>query len=290
MKYYEVKFEISAADDLRQSVCDVLSAIAAEAGFETFEETPQGITGYVQQTLFEREVLDALIEGFPLPDCTIRYDVCEAEDKDWNEQWEQNGFQPIIIGSRCVVHDGRHMGDAALEDYDYAIEIDARMAFGTGTHETTRMIVGTLLDMDTAGKRVLDCGTGTGILSIAALKMGAASAVGYDIDEWSVDNARHNAIINRVDTRFTALLGDASLLASEVKGTFDIVMANINRNILLSDMPYFLWKMGDASLLILSGFYREDTPLLAAKAAELGMEVVAEKEDGGWACLMLKCQ
>ena len=290
MKYYEVKFEINAADDLHQSACDVLSAMAAEAGFETFEETPQGLTGYVQQALFAPAVLDLLIETFPLPHCTIRYEVCEAEDKDWNEQWEQNGFQPIIVGSRCVIHDGRHLGDSPIEAYEYSIEIDARMAFGTGTHETTRMIVATLLDLDLKDKRVLDCGTGTGILSIAALKMGAASATGYDIDEWSVDNARHNAIINRVDTRFTALLGDASLLASKVKGTFDIVMANINRNILLADMPYFLWKMSGASLLILSGFYREDSPLLASKAAELGMTVVAEKEDNGWACLMLKCQ
>ena len=291
MKYYEVKFEISAAGDLRQTACDVLSAMAAEeAGFETFEETPQGLTGYVQQGLFEREMLDQLIAGFPLPDCAIAYEVSEAEDKDWNEQWEQEGFQPIVIGHRCMIHDGRHYGESAAEDYEYCIEIDARMAFGTGTHETTRMIVATLLDLDLKDKRVLDCGTGTGILSIAALKMGAASATGYDIDEWSVDNARHNAIINRVDTRFTALLGDASLLASEVKGTFDIVMANINRNILLADMPYFLWKMSGASLLIFSGFYREDSPLLASKAAELGMTVVAEKEDNGWACLMLKCQ
>ena len=287
MKYYEVKFAIDAPDDLRQTACDVLSSLAAEAGFETFEETPQGITGYVQQALFAREVLDQSIECFPLPHCSIGYEVCEAEDKDWNEQWEQEGFQPIIVGNRCVIHDGRHT-DIALADYEYSIEIDARLAFGTGTHETTRMIVGTLLDADVAEKRVLDCGTGTGILSIAALKMGAASAIGYDIDEWSADNARHNAVINRVDDRFCSLLGDASLLSNAVDGTFDIVMANINRNILLADMPRFRQKMSPDALLILSGFYAEDVPLLTAKAAELGMNVVDEKEDNGWSCLVLQ--
>ena len=287
MKYYEVKFAISTADDLRQTASDILSAIAAEAGFETFEETPDGLTGYVQQALFARDVLDLLIATFPLPHCTIEYEVSEAEDKDWNEQWEQEGFQPIIIGNRCVIHDGRHT-DIALTDYEYSIEIDARLAFGTGTHETTRMIVDMLLNIDIADKRVLDCGTGTGILSIAALKMGAASATGYDIDEWSVDNARHNAIINRVDNRFYAFWGDASLLLNKVEGVFDIIIANINRNILLADMLRFQQSMAPNAILILSGFYLEDTPLLTSKATELGMIIVAEKEDNGWACLMFR--
>ena len=288
MKYYEVKFDIAAPNDLRQTAYDVLSSISAEAGFETFEETPEGITGYVQQTLFAQEMLDQLIAHFPLPSCTIHYEVNEAENKDWNEQWEQEGFQPIIVGDRCVIHDGRHTGNAAIEDYEYNIEIDARLAFGTGTHETTRMIAGTLLDLDLRGKRVLDCGTGTGILSIAALKMGASSAVGYDIDEWSVDNARHNAIINRVDDRFCPLLGDASLLSNTVEGLFDIVMANINRNILLADMPNFRQKMTPNALLILSGFYQEDVALLTAKADELGMTTMMEKSDNDWACLVLQ--
>ena len=144
---------------------------------------------------------------------------------------------------------------------------------------------GALLEQDLTGKRVLDCGTGTGILAIAALKLGAREAVGYDIDEWSVDNARHNAVINGVDDRLTALLGDASILIDKVKGTFDIVMANINRNILLADMAAFVTKMAPGATLLLSGFYTEDVPLLVAKAEELGLTLTAQREDQNWASL-----
>ena len=169
------------------------------------------------------------------------------------------------------------------------IEIDAKLAFGTGTHETTRMICSELISLLTPHssllERVLDCGTGTGILSICALKLGAKEAIGYDIDEWSVDNARHNAVINRVDDRFTSLLGDATIL-NKVEGTFDLVLANINRNILLADMPAFKQKMAPGTTLILSGFYTADCPMLIEKAATLGLTLQQQKEDHDWACLV----
>ena len=133
--------------------------------------------------------------------------------------------------------------------------------------------------------RVLDCGTGTGILGIAALKLGAREAVGYDIDEWSADNARHNAVINMVDGQFTSLLGDASIL-KEVSGQFDVVLANINRNILLNDMEAFVGKMAPHSTLLLSGFYEQDIPMLEEKAASLGLKKQTQQHDGDWACLM----
>ena len=144
-----------------------------------------------------------------------------------------------------------------------------------------------LFSANTSLHNVLDCGTGTGILSICALKLGAQKAVGYDIDEWSVDNARHNAVINQVDDRFTALLGDATIL-NKVEGTFDLVMANINRNILLNDMPQFVSKMNVGATLILSGFYTDDTPILTEKAQSLGLTLQQQKEDQQWACLVLK--
>ena len=293
MKYFEVEFTISpySAD-----ACDLLTALAGDAGFETFEETETGLLGYVQQSLFSEAALQESIADFPFEGVSIRYDVREAEDRDWNEQWEQEGFEPIVVSrseecgvrsEECgvwsentfegiIIHDGRHLPSevsshlspltsrlSPLTSHLLEIEIDARLAFGTGTHETTRMICATLLDLFSAknpspsasdnslssflfplsskekpSTRVLDCGTGTGILSICALKLGATEAVGYDIDEWSVDNARHNAVINRVDDRFTSLLGDATIL-NKVEGTFSLVMANINRNILLNDLPLF---------------------------------------------------
>ena len=283
MKYYEVNFTIEAPAELMQDARDILSALAGEAGFETFEDTDEGVKGYVQQGLFDETLLKALIGDFPLPSCTVTYTVSEAEDKDWNEQWEQQGFEPIVVGETLVIHDGRHLpSDISPQT---SIEIDAHLAFGTGTHETTRMMVGQLMSLDLTDKRVLDCGTGTGILGIAALKLGAREAVGYDIDEWSADNARHNAVINMVDGQFTSLLGDASIL-KEVSGQFDVVLANINRNILLNDMEAFVGKMAPHSTLLLSGFYEQDIPMLEEKADALGLKKQTQQHDGDWACLM----
>ena len=293
MKYYEVNFTIKAAPELMQDARDVLSAMAGEAGFETFEETPDGIKGYVQQQAFDSVALDALTADFPFGCDVVSYTVAEAEDRDWNEQWEQEGFDPISIalphahgGGTLAIHDGRHLPDGQAT---LAIEIDARLAFGTGTHETTRMICSALTTLDLDGCRVLDCGTGTGILSICALKLGAASAVGYDIDEWSVDNARHNAIINRVDDRFQSLLGDAAVL-DQIEGCFELVLANINRNILLNDMPQMRKKMQPDGRLILSGFYTADIPMLTDKAATLGLRLTARYEEKDWACIVLQAQ
>lgn len=283
MKYYEVNFTIEAPAELMQDARDILSALAGEAGFETFEDTDEGVKGYVQQGLFDEALLKALIGDFPLPSCTVAYTVSEAEDKDWNEQWEQQGFEPIVVNDTLVIHDGRHLPSDIRPQT--SIEIDAHLAFGTGTHETTRMMVGQLMSLDLTDKRVLDCGTGTGILGIAALKLGAREAVGYDIDEWSADNARHNAVINMVDGQFTSLLGDASIL-KEVSGQFDVVLANINRNILLGDMEAFVGKMAPHSTLLLSGFYEQDIPMLEEKAASLGLKKQTQQHDGDWACLM----
>ena len=280
MKYYEVDFTITPCS---QDAQDILSALAGEAGFETFEETATGLKAYVQQALFEEEALKRALEGFPFENVSLSYSIQEAEDKDWNEQWEQEGFEPIVVrDGKLVIHDGRHLPNNTAE---VQIEIDAHLAFGTGTHETTRMICGMLLDMQLNGLRVLDCGCGTGILGICALKLGAASCVGYDIDEWSADNTRHNAVINRVDDHLTTLCGDASVL-SGFDAEFNLVLANINRNILLNDMANFRRVMAPKAQLILSGFYKNDCALLESKAQTLGLSLKATRTDGDWACLL----
>ena len=297
MKYYEVNFTIAPCS---QDAQDILSALAGEAGFETFEETATGLKGYVLQVLFDENALKLALEGFPFENVTLTYSIQEAEDKDWNEQWEQEGFEPISLPlppskrkGNLIIHDGRHLpSDIDLQPSAIMIEIDAHLAFGTGTHETTRMICGMLLDMQLDDLRVLDCGCGTGILGICALKLGAASAVGYDIDEWSADNTRHNAVINRVDDHLTALCGDASVLApfaTTPDGSpsgFNLVMANINRNILLNDMEQFRSVMAPKAQLILSGFYKNDCALLESKAQTLGLSLKATRTDGDWACLL----
>lgn len=285
MKYYEVTFTLSpySAD-----AADILAAVASEAGFETFEDTPTGTIGYVQQQLFDQQALDSVIADFPFPGIVITYTVAEAEDRDWNEQWEQEGFEPITVSaadSTLVIHDGRHLPDDA-QAADISIEIDAHLAFGTGTHETTRMICATLLAQHSSFN-VLDCGCGTGILGICALKLGATSCTAYDIDEWSVDNTRHNAVINGVDDRLQVLHGDATLLDT-VTDRFGLVMANINRNILLQDMERFVRVMLPGAILILSGFYRADCPMLEERAHSLGLTLQQTRYDGDWACMMLK--
>ena len=290
MKYYEVDFTMKPCT---QDAQDILSALAGEAGFETFEETATGLKGYVQQALFDEDTLQQVLEGFPFENVTLSYSIQEAEDKDWNEQWEQEGFEPISINlppskgkGNLIIHDGRHLpSDNNLQPSSIMIEIDAHLAFGTGTHETTRMICGILLDMQLDGLRVLDCGCGTGILGICALKVGAASVVGYDIDEWSADNTRHNAVINRVDDRLTALCGDANVL-SGFSAEFNVVLANINRNILLNDMERFRNVMAPHAQLVLSGFYKNDCALLESKAQTLGLSLKDTHTDGDWACLL----
>lgn len=294
MKYYEVIFSMDCEPELRQDACDVLSALAGEVGFETFEETDEGLKGYIQRELFNSEALDGVLASFPF-ETVVGYEVKEAEDKDWNEQWEQEGFEPIEVSWKAeegtektlVIHDGRHLpSDISRQEAAIMIEIDAHLAFGTGTHETTQMVCATLLDHNLKGKRVLDCGCGTGILSICALKLGAAQATGYDIDEWSVDNTRHNAVINQVDDRLEVLHGDCSIL-NKVEGVFDVVVANINRNILLNDMPAIKKKMAPKAILILSGFYTADIPLLAEKAKELNLQLTAQRTNNDWACITL---
>lgn len=289
MKYYAIKFNIQTSNELMQIAKDLLTDCSAEAGCESFEETDNGIIAYAQQEVWDKEEMDSQIESFPLDDTKITYTIEEAEDKDWNQCWEDEGFDPITVDNKIVIYDAKHTTLDELCSFTdkapIAIAIDAKLAFGTGTHQTTRMIVSTLLHSDIEGKRVLDCGCGTGILGITASKLGAQEVVGYDIDEWSVENTRHNAEINKVEN-MDVLHGDSTVL-NHISGVFDIVLANINRNILLQDMHQFRDVMAGNSKLILSGFYEEDVPLLLEKAKELGLEEYGRKTDKNWCCLAL---
>lgn len=285
MKYLVAEFKIECQDGMIQIARDLLTDALGEAGFETFEDTEDGIKGYVQESLFDENAMNDVISNFMLPDVSISANIQEAEYKNWNEEWEEAGFERININDSITIYDARHDDGNGIAS-GISIGIETKQAFGTGTHETTRMIVSTLLYIDLKGKRVLDCGCGTGILGIAASKLGASEVVGYDIDEWSSENAIHNAELNGVGN-MKVMLGDASVLKS-VEGKFDVVLANINRNILLADMPAFVSVMADESLLILSGFYASDVDLLTEKASSLGLSKIDSKSDSEWTCLVLK--
>ena len=290
MKYYVANFDIECAEELLQPARELLSAAACEAGFEAFEDTDNGIAGYVQRPLYDKEALDAAIVDYMPEGTQVTYNIEEVPDQDWNQGWEDQGFEPIGVSDHLVIYDAKHtdMSMFAGDDGVMRIFIEARNAFGTGTHQTTRMILRRLLGMDLTGKSVLDCGCGTGILGIVALRLGANRVLGYDIDEWSSENAKHNAALNGVDN-LDVLLGDASVLDG-VKEEFDVVIANINRNILLNDMTAFRSHLKTGGRLILSGFYETDVPMLEQAAQSNGLTIIDVVTDGKWACAMFECK
>ena len=290
MKYYVANFDIECAEEMLQPARELLSAAACEAGFEAFEDTDNGIAGYVQRPLYDKEVLDAAIADYMPEGTQVTYNIEEVPDQDWNQGWEDQGFEPIGVSDHLVIYDAKHtdMSMFAGDDGVMRIFIEARNAFGTGTHQTTRMILRRLLGMDLTGKSVLDCGCGTGILGIVASRLGANRVLGYDIDEWSSENAKHNAALNGVNN-LDVLLGDASVLDG-VKEEFDVVIANINRNILLNDMTAFRSHLKTGGRLILSGFYETDVPMLEQAAQSNGLTIIDVVTDGEWACAMFECK
>ena len=284
MKYLQITFKASPDTEL---VRELLVAMAGEAGCDSFSEEEDMVKGYCLEDAFDEQTLKEGISNFILPDTKIEYKVEKAEDKNWNEEWEKAGFAPIIINNSCVIcsvkeENPQVLIENAKGNSPLIIRIDPKQAFGSGTHETTQMIVAQLLGMDLKGKNVLDCGCGTGILSIVAAKCGARKVCGYDIDEWSVRNTIENAASNNVVLKVKE--GNRQVI-SDFNEKFDIVIANINRNILLADMPAFVEAMKSQAILILSGFYEEDVALLEEKAVSLGLKKSQCQANRSWTCL-----
>lgn len=276
MKYLEFTFHTTPCTEI---VNDVLSAVLGEAGFESFVEQTDGIAAYIQKDLYNETVLKEALADFPLPDTQVEYAYQEAEDKDWNEEWEKNFFQPIVIGDRCCIHSTFHKDTPKTE---YEILINPQMAFGTGHHETTSSIISELLDADLKDKSILDMGCGTSILAILASMRGANPVTAIDIDDWCVNNSKDNIILNQINN-ITVELGDASLLKG--RKPFDVIIANINRNILLADMPQYAACMHAGSELYMSGFYVQDIPVIREKAENLGMKFIHYREKNNWAAV-----
>lgn len=284
MKYLQITFKVSPDTEL---VRELLVAMAGEAGCDSFSEEEDMVKGYCLEDAFDEQTLKEGISNFILPDTKIEYKVEKAEDKNWNKEWEKAGFAPIIINNSCVIcsikeENPQVLIENAEGNSPLIIRIDPKQAFGSGTHETTQMIVAQLLGMDLKGKNVLDCGCGTGILSIVAAKCGARKVYGYDIDEWSVRNTIENAASNNVVLEVKE--GNRQVI-NDFNEKFDVVIANINRNILLADMPAFVEAMKPQATLILSGFYEEDVALLEEKAVSLGLKKSQCQANHLWTCL-----
>ena len=275
MKYIEVSFTMDDTSLWRDMLVDTLGN---EGPYESFVETKDGLQAYVQEPKYDPLWLAATVQAFPVP---LQYKVAEMEDKDWNSEWEK-GHQAVLVqydgGSvwvRAPFHPHR-------DDVDYELIIEPKMSFGTAHHPTTYMMLSYVAELDMVGKRVLDMGCGTAVLGILAKMRGASYVEGVDIDEWAFNNARENAAANGVE--LTLKLGDATSL----QGHFDIIIANINRNILLNDMERYAAVLNPGGTLLLSGFYEADEGALIAKANTLGMTLKSKKSREQWAALELK--
>lgn len=274
MKYIEVIFTMESTELFRDLLVDTLGN---EGPYESFVETKDGLQAYVQAQEFDQQWLAATVQAFPVP---LKYKVAEMEDKDWNAEWEK-GHEAVLVnyngGSvwvRAPFHPHR-------DDVDYELLIEPKMSFGTAHHPTTYMMLSYVAELDMVGKRVLDMGCGTAVLGILAKMRGASYVEGVDIDEWAFNNARENAAANGVEIALK--LGDATSL----QGNFDIIIANINRNILLADMDKYAAVLNAGGTLLLSGFYQADEGVLIAKANTLGMTLKSKKSREQWASLEL---
>lgn len=271
MKYKRLVVRLEPNDEAASAI---LQAQLGAMGFESFVETDAGFEGYVQCDLFDEaglQGLDPMVEGVAM-EC----EIADADDRNWNEEWEKSGFTPIDIDGRLVIRSTEH---EPRPDVETEVLIDPEMAFGTGHHETTRMLLRWILDTDFSGRDVLDMGCGTAVLAILMLKRGAKSAVGIDIDDWSVRNSEKNAALNgvRVDVRH----GDAALLDS-LAGRFDAMIANINRNILVRDMPAYAQSLRPGALMAVSGFYLSDADAVQDAAVACGLTPEGRAEENGW--------
>lgn len=272
MEYIEVNFTLTPNEEY---ISDVLASILGEIGYDSFVNAEAGLIAYIPKNLYDEDKLKSSISNFPF-EAFIEYKVIEIESKNWNEEWEKNYFEPIVIGNDCVIHSSFHK-DVPKAKYD--IVIDPKMAFGTGHHETTSLVIGRLLEMDLEGKTLLDMGCGTAVLAILAAMRGAKDLVAIDIDNWCTENSIENISINKtegIDVR----LGGAELLDGL---HFDIVLANINRNILLADMDKYAKCLTSGGELYMSGFYVEDIPLIEAEANLQGLKLIEFYEKNNWA-------
>lgn len=272
MNYTEVVFKCSPNDEVVNSV---LSSMLGEIGFESFVETEEGTTAYVGETLFDEVKIKSILENFPVEDISISYTYTTIESRDWNEEWEKNYFKPLIIDDRCIIQSTFHKDPTVCE---YNILIDPKMAFGTGHHQTTKLMIREILKEDFKNKSVLDMGCGTAVLGILASMRGADPVLAIDIDQWAYDNAIENLHLNNIDN-IEVRVGGADLLGKE---TFDVILANINRNILLNDIATYASVLNPQGVLYMSGFYVEDIPAIREECEKHGLTFVHNSEDTNW--------
>lgn len=273
MEYIEFDFTCSA------DFAEILMAELAEIGFETFTEEPEGLKAYVQEPDFDENTLNEVLARYKdyFEFTFTRQNIAK---QNWNATWESN-YAPITVANQVMVRASFHLPNEA---YKYDIVINPKMSFGTGHHDTTSMMMAFQLEIEHQNKSVLDVGCGTGILAILSEKLGAKSTRGFDIEEWAAQNSVENAQINFC-TKSTFVQGT---IETEPEEEYDIILANINRNILLRDVPQYIQKMIKGGVLLISGFYVSDQAEIQNHFEQLGLRMIGQKQQNQWACMMFE--
>jgi ribosomal protein L11 methyltransferase len=271
MNYYQLK----CPKDSRQEQNEILMALLAEAGFESFEETDTHLLAYIR----EADYSDSLLQS--VPGCKEQIEAGKASvtfipEQNWNAVWESN-YPPVLIAGRCFIYAPFHQPKPEAE---FNIQVHPKMAFGTAHHETTAQMIEWMLEEDFSGKNVLDMGCGTGVLAILACMKGARHADAVDNDPWSFDNTRENMALNHIEN-LRPVLGDATFLQDK-KEAYDIILANINKNILLNDMPAYARALKSGGSIVFSGFYEKDLPDIKTKAAEWRLQYRNHRSRNHW--------
>ncbi len=258
---------------------EILMAEIAEAGFDTFLETDNGFEAYVELEKFDKEQLEFIKEKYDSQTPIIFYQD-RIERRNWNEEWEKN-YKPIVVEGKCLIRADFHEPE---KKYPYEVIITPKMSFGTGHHQTTYLMIKNQMEIDHRGKRVMDAGCGTAILSVMASKLGATEVQAFDIDEWSVSNGRENIEVNQCQNAHNQ---QGKLSELKFQGLFDIILANINKNVLLEEMRLYQKYLRPGGILLLSGFYSDDIPDLLAEGIQCGLVELKRDELENWAALVL---
>ncbi len=277
MDYIELTCTLYPGGDTSDTA-EIAIALLAELGFESFEETNDAVKAYIREECYDAVALLNLAKEYPSIITSI--DTKRVEQENWNHAWESN-FPMVVIADRCVIYAPFHTN---VPDVAYRINILPQMSFGTGHHETTSLMIELMLDMDLESKRILDMGCGTGILAIFASMKKASAVTAIDIDEWAYKNAAENCSRNNV-TNVDILQGDSSLLTGK---QFDLILANINRNVLMEDIPTYATCLPSGGQLQLSGFYSSDLPDIIAEAYKNGLEPVRHLTKKDWVAVLFR--
>lgn len=259
---------------------EILIAEMGELDFETFMDTEVGFEAYIQEEIFSHPALQTLFNRYR-KQTRIWYELKKIPKENWNEEWEKN-YDPIAVGDQIYVRATFH---EAKPDVPYEIIINPQMSFGTGHHETTHQLLALQLDVDHNGKKVLDVGSGTGILAIMAAKLGAKSVAATDIDDWCIENALENFGLNNIEAEFVK---QGTIHELGFKDQYEIILANINTHVLLDEMAEYNKLLADGGHLFLSGFYEMDKPQILALATELSLKEVKSTTEKNWVALLLE--